>query len=63
MRYDDRSYSVRLYERLGLDAELYTDEWVILTGGRMIAAVPYRDRESPDELERRILNVLSSRIK
>jgi hypothetical protein len=63
VRYEDRSYLVRLYESLGVGAELHGDEWLILTGSTMIAALPYRDLETREDLEKRVLNVLSSRVR
>jgi hypothetical protein len=60
--YHDRSYLVRLRETMGVNARAHPEEWVVFSGNRMVAAVPYREPESREELEARVLTALSTRI-
>jgi hypothetical protein len=62
VRYHDRNYLVQLRETMDVNAKAHPEEWVVFSGGRMVAAVPYREPESSEELEARVLTVLSTRI-
>lgn len=63
VRYQDRSYVVWLRETMGPGAERQPEEWVIVSGDKMVAAIPYIESESLEQVEARVLSALSTRIK